>query len=143
QVDDEVLMAFENGDPFSGYVLGVLWNGKDTPPAERSNDKNNDLMVIKSRSGHLIVLNDKSGSEKIEITDKTGKNKITVDSGSNKFTVQVDGDIELKAAQGKIVLDAKSIEIKSSAEVKITAGSTLDLNASGTLTVKGATVNLN
>jgi len=99
--------------------------------------------VIKSRSGHLIVLNDKSGSEKIEITDKTGKNKISIESSSNKFSVQVDGDIELKASQGKIVLDAKSVEIKSSSEAKVTAGSTLDLNASSTLTVKGATVNLN
>ena len=31
-VDDEVLVAFEGGDPRRPYVLGGLWNGKDAPP---------------------------------------------------------------------------------------------------------------
>ncbi|HEY2902656.1 MAG TPA: phage baseplate assembly protein V, partial [Polyangia bacterium] len=29
---DEVLVAFEGGDPRRPFVLGGLWNGKDKPP---------------------------------------------------------------------------------------------------------------
>ena len=31
-VEDEVLVAFEAGDPRRPYVVGALWNGQDAPP---------------------------------------------------------------------------------------------------------------
>ena len=32
EVDDEVLVAFEHGNPQRGIVVGSLWNGKDKTP---------------------------------------------------------------------------------------------------------------
>ncbi len=142
-VDDEVLVAFENGDPRSAFVLGALWNGVDKPPSEKDSDSDNNLLVVKSRSGHLVVIDDTSGAERIEIRDKTEKNRLVIESASNSIRIETDGDITLKATKGTITLDAKSIAVKSSAEAKVEAGSTIDLKASGTLTVKGATVNIN
>ena len=40
-VDDEVLVAFEHGMVEFPYVLGSLWNGKDTPPETNEDGKNN------------------------------------------------------------------------------------------------------
>ncbi len=31
-VNDEVLVAFEAGNPRRPYIVGCLWNGKDAPP---------------------------------------------------------------------------------------------------------------
>jgi hypothetical protein len=42
-----------------------------------------------------------------------------------------------------VIIDAKDIEIKSSASAKVEASSGLDLKASGTMNIKGATVNIN
>lgn len=143
EVDDEVLVAFDHGDVRHPYIIGALWNGSDTPPQEKDGDAENNLRLIKSRSGHLIILDDTDGSEKIDIIDKSGANKISIESSSNKITLTSDADIELVASNGKISLNSQSIEIKSSAEIKIESGSSMDVNASATMTIKGATVNIN
>lgn len=142
EVDDEVLVAFEHGDLRFPCVLGGLWNGKDTPPADNADGKNN-VRLIKSRSGHVIKLNDEDGKETIEIVDKTGKNSIVIDTAKNTLTIACDQDIVLSAAQGSIKLEAQKIELKSSAEIKIEAGAGMDIKASATLNAKGATINLN
>ena len=142
EVDDEVLVAFEHGDLRFPYVLGALWNGKDAPPATNGDGKNN-LRLIKSRSGHLIKLNDEDGKETIEVVDKSGKNSIVIDTAKNTLTITTDKDITLAATQGTIKLEAQKIQIKSSADTKIEAGTGMDVKASATLNIKGATVNLN
>jgi uncharacterized protein involved in type VI secretion and phage assembly len=135
-------VAFELGDPRFPYVLGALWNGVDTPP-EKNDDGKNNIRVIKSRSGHVIRLNDEEGKEKIEIIDKTEKNSIVFDTAKNTITITTDKDITLSATKGTIKLDAQKIEIKSSADTKIESGAGLDVKASGTLNIKGAAVNIN
>lgn len=142
EVDDEVLVAFDHGDVRFPYVLGALWNGNDAPPVTNSDGKNN-IRMIKSRSGHVIKLNDEDGNETIEITDKSQKNSIVIDTSKNTITVTTDKDITLSASKGTIKLDAQKVEIASSDTTKLTSGSTMNIEASGTMTVKGATVNIN
>ncbi len=157
EVDDEVLVAFEGGDINRPYILGSLWNGKDLPPENNSSGKNN-LRMIKSRSGHLIKLDDSDGKEKVEIIDKSGKNMITIDTKENKITIDSSQDMELLAKKGKLTIEAKEIEIKSSAKAKIETKEieikssadakfditgNLNLEAKGETTIKGSMINLN
>lgn len=142
EVDDEVLVAFEHGDVSFPYVVGALWNGKDAPP-EANGDGHNDMRLIKSRSGHVIRLNDGQGKETIEISDKDGKNRILIDVANKAITITSDKDITLSAPQGTITLDAQKLDIKSSADTKVEAGAGMDVKASATLNIKGATLNLN
>jgi uncharacterized protein involved in type VI secretion and phage assembly len=142
EVDDEVLVAFEHGDARSPYVVGALWNGKDAPPAKNDDGKNN-LRLIKSRSGHTIKLNDEDGKETIEILDKNKRNSIVIDTSENTITITSEKDITLSASKGAIKLDAQKIEIKSSADTKIEAGDKMDVKSGATMTIKGATVNIN
>jgi uncharacterized protein involved in type VI secretion and phage assembly len=140
EVDDEVLVVFEHGDVRFPYVLGALWNGKDAPPVNNNDGKNN-VRMIKSRSGHVVKLNDEDGKETIEIIDQSQKNSIVI--SKNSVTVTTDKDITLSASKGTIKLDAQSVEISSSQATKLKAGGTMNVEASGTMTVKGATVNIN
>lgn len=142
EVNDEVLVAFELGDVRFPFVVGALWNGKDVPPDTNEDGKSN-VRVIKSRSGHVVRLTDEDGREKIEIIDKTGKNSIVFDAANNTVTVASDKDITLSAPNGAIKLDAKSIELKSSAEAKFESGAGLDVKAAGQMNLKGAAINLN
>ena len=56
-------------------------------------------------------------------------------AASNTLTIATDRDIALKAPQGTITLDAQKIEVKASGSASV--------QASGDLTLKGATVNIN
>jgi uncharacterized protein involved in type VI secretion and phage assembly len=142
EVDDEVLVAFEHGDPRFPIVLGGLWNGRAAPPLANADGKN-DVRAIKSRSGHTIVLNDKDGEETIEIVDKTRKNSIVVSSKDNTISIEADGDISIVSANGKVKVAAKGIELDSEADVKVKAKTAVNLEADGQTTIKGATVNIN
>ena len=142
EVDDEVLVVFEHGDMRFPYIIGALWNGQDLPPATNDDGKNN-IRFIKSRSGHLIRLNDEEGKEKIEIIDKDGKNSLVFDTANNAITITSDKDINLKASQGNIKPEAQKIELKSSADTKIESSAGIDIKANATMNIKGATINLN
>lgn len=142
EVNDEVLVAFENGDIDHPFVLGSVWSTKMKPPEANSDGKNN-IRMIKSRSGHKIILDDKDGNEKIEIKDKSEKNVITIDTKSNTITITSAKDIKLEAKQGKISLEAMQIETKSQAATKIEAGATMEVKASANMTIKGAMVMIN
>ena len=143
ELDDEVLVAFEQGDMRRPFVIGALWNGVDTMPEEFSNDGKNNTRLIKSRSGHVIKLDDSDGSEKIEILDKSGSNSIVIDTSASSITIKADKDITLDAGKGKILLNAKEVEIVSTTGIKVESGSEMNLKASATVTLKGATVNIN
>ena len=136
EVGDEVLVALEHGDYRRAYVLGGLWSQVDKPPADDGDAKKNNWRFIKSRSGHIIKLDDTQGSELIEITDKSGNHQIIIDTANKKIQVTCStGDVEVSAASGTVKVEATTVEIKASGN--------MNLEASGTMTIKGATVNIN
>jgi uncharacterized protein involved in type VI secretion and phage assembly len=141
EVDDEVLVAFEHGDASAPYVIGSLWNGKDPPP--ETNDGNNNRRIIKSRSGHVIRLDDTKGGEKIEIIDKDGKNSIVISTADNTIAISADANITIMASGGTLKLSGASIELTAQAGVTVEAGGSMDLKADGQMRIRGATVDIN
>ncbi len=157
--DDEVLVAFEHGSLEHPYVIGALWNGKDKPP-ENNSDGKNDHRSITSRSGHVLRLCDSDGDERIEIIDKTGNNRIVIHSADNsiaieaqgdiaiksatgKMTISAQGDIAIKSETGKVTVDAIGVAVTSELDVKIQAQTTMDISANAPVNIKGALVNVN
>src|SRR5439155_6434459 len=95
---DEVLVAFEGGDPRRPFVLGMLWNGNDSPP--ESADSNNYIKSITSRNGVKVTLDDTDGAEKFKV-ETPGGHSLTMDdaamqielkdSNSNTITMSASG----------------------------------------------------
>jgi uncharacterized protein involved in type VI secretion and phage assembly len=141
QVNDEVLVAFENGDIDHPIILGSLWSGKFKPPENNANGTN-DRRLIKSRSGHQVILDDTAGSEKIDIIDKSGRNLITIKTSSNTIEITSAQDITLKA-QGKISLECSQLDLKARLLAKLESSGNMDLKATGNATLKGAIVLIN
>lgn len=147
EVDDEVLVMFEQGDINHPYVIGAVWNGRDKPPLDASEAVNGEGKVVKriwkTRTGHTITLDDSDDSPGIQIVDQTGKNKIVIDSKNNTLQVAIEGDIEM-TAKGKLGVEAQgdvSVEAKGSLQLK--ASSNVEIEASGSVKIKGMTVEIN
>jgi uncharacterized protein involved in type VI secretion and phage assembly len=95
ELDDEALVAFDRGDFDHPYVVGFLWNGVDRPPESdpknrvimtpgqhtiRLEDGNPKKVIIRSSSGHEIVLDDTTGVGKISIKTNGGQSLMMTDA---------------------------------------------------------------
>ena len=137
QVNDEVLVAFERGEARRPYIIGSLWNGQDKPMQAAYADENTTVM-IQTKSGHQIVLDDKNGSEKIVIADKSGNRTLTFDVKQKKFLIEAkEGDVEIKAEK-KIRLECEDFEVKTSKSAKIDVATNFDLKVDGNASIKAA-----
>ncbi|THE64845.1 phage tail protein [Salinadaptatus halalkaliphilus] len=148
-VDDEVLVAFENGDIHRPYVVGSLWNGKQTPP--QKNDGDNNVREIRSRSehritfdddrngdggsicietsaGHEIVIDDAADQETITIRDDDATNRIVLDSSDDSVAIDAGDELELSA---------KHVTIDGDKSVEISGGTTVDIKSKNTVDVSG------
>ena len=155
EVNDEVLVGFEQGDIHCAYVLGGLWNGQDAPPKKSdqllSSDGKVQERIIRSRSGHVITLDDTDGSEKVSVVDKSG-NKVVIDSAANKLTIEVQGDTEI-TAKGSVTItaqDSMTLQAQNGVTLQAQTGQVqvqgMGVKVDGgpaTVDVSGSMVNLN
>ena len=103
EVDDEVLVIFEQGNMESPIIIGSLWSSKAKPPETNGDGKNN-IKKIKTRSGHEIIFDDSESGAKLEIKSKSG-HEISLDdtAGGEKVSIQdkSGNSIEIDAVSNK------------------------------------------
>ena len=141
EIDDEVLVAAENGDPSHLYVVGVLWNGQAAPPTTNA-DGNNHERLIKTRAGHQLRFVDDPAAPEIDLALSDGKH-LRID---NKGIAVEDGSgnrVTITSTSGAIEVTAKTtIEVKAP-KISIKADGAMEIKAGGTLTLNGAAVQIN
>jgi phage protein D/phage baseplate assembly protein gpV len=119
EINDEVLIGFEHGDIHQPYVLGGLWNGKDKPPKPTSGVVSSgkvDRRIVRSRTGHVITLDDSSGSPGITVEDSKG-NKVQIDTKSGTMTLEASNAIEIKSK--KITINGSTLVEIDGAAIKL------------------------
>lgn len=137
--DDEVLVMFMQGSQDVGLIMGQFWNGKDKPVKEAKDGmpkpadtdtggglstakfaagstdlSKNDRRLWRSRSGHLFVFDDTSGSEGVTIWDKTHKLSLAFDSNAGLITLANNqGDIHIRAKQHIFMESGQDLKFKA------------------------------
>ncbi|MFI5227177.1 MAG: VgrG-related protein [Candidatus Limnocylindrales bacterium] len=129
EVDDEVLVVFERGDPNNPVVLGSMWNGVDASPLGGDAISGNGSVqkrVLQTRVGHTILLDDSDSSKSIVITDSAG-NKVTWDAANNKIEVASQGDLTVSAT-GTLTLKGQAVEVTANGGNVTVSGTQVKLN---------------
>lgn len=142
EVNDEVLVAFQNGDMSDPYVIGVLYNSMDKMPVadgpivDAAQKKVNTRMIV-SRSGHKVVLDDSTGKEKFSIIDKTGKNLIEFDSVKNEVTIKSGGKLIVETTGDMSFNSTGKLDITSKGNLTISSDAQVDMKSKAALNLEG------
>ena len=120
EVNDEVLVAFENGDARRPFVIGALWNGKDKPPASMDAAGRNDKKVLRSRNGVKITLDDQNGQEKL-ILETPGGQTITLKDGPGAIEIEDSNGNWIKLETAGITVDAAIKVTVNATQVEVAA----------------------
>jgi uncharacterized protein involved in type VI secretion and phage assembly len=112
-VDDEVMVAFEGGQPEQPFVLGSLWKSQDKPPASMDGNGTNAAKILRSRNGVQITLDDRDGQERLVLETPAGA-KLTLADGPSS--------IEIADANGNSAkFESSGITLLSMAKVNVQA----------------------
>ncbi|WP_406103411.1 VgrG-related protein [Streptomyces sp. NBC_01003] len=140
EVNDEVLVGFEQGLLDCPYVIGGLYNGVDKPSPhdvpliDKTSGKVNRRSVV-SRSGHRVELLDArapgpsglrlvTGDERLEVRmdDRQDRIEVTVYSGPKRAATSIVLDrrsITLDAGQGTVTVKGRQVDINATVGVDI------------------------
>jgi type VI secretion system secreted protein VgrG len=112
---DEVVVAFEDGDPERPVVLGCVWNGVDTAPRETfwgDDIAPNDVKRVMTKSGTRFQMVDKEGKQSMMFSTPNSV-RIALMESSNEthretLLLHTDlGDIILSAPNGRVHVHSK------------------------------------
>ncbi|HUV31430.1 MAG TPA: phage baseplate assembly protein V [Acidobacteriota bacterium] len=144
EIDDEVLIGFEHGDPDLPLVLGSLYSGKDAPHGDTGGEDNL-VKLYMTKGGNQICFTDKEGAEEIRIAQKDGKNTIVVTLDGPAISIESQGDITIKGATISLESTKGDVTVKSAgklveeskADLTLKAGMNLKSEASVNYEIKG------
>jgi phage baseplate assembly protein gpV len=144
EVQDEVLVAFEQGDLQHPIVIGALWNGKDKPPRAKAKYlKDGKIIerVFRSRLGHEVIIDDSDDKSSITIVSATKNLTITLDDKNKKLIIDSKEELEIHSAKAMNIKCDDAITVEAAKDLTL-KGDNVTVEAKSKSTVKGSDIDV-
>ncbi|MGW5349403.1 VgrG-related protein [Streptomyces sp. NPDC004031] len=147
EVNDEVLVGFEQGLLDHPFVIGGLYNGQDKPSkhdvplVDRTSGKLNRRSVV-SRSGHRVELLDApTGLNGVRLQTGDGRLTVFLDDRNNRIEVTVTASAG-GAALSSLVMDRSGITLDAKQGTVNVRGRQVNVDGTAGARVSGASVSV-
>lgn len=149
ELNDEVLVGFEQGDTRRPVVIGGLFSKKnELPTSDNIGDGKVNYRRISSRLGHVIELADGSGDDKQHILLKTkkgaqvrvGEDKLEIEIANKPVTIS-NGKAKIEFSDsGDVTISGVNVTIKAQSAFKVEGGSGVELKSNAVAKLQGVSV---
>jgi type VI secretion system secreted protein VgrG len=150
RVGDEVLIAYEEGDPDRPIVIGSVYNGKNTVPMTLPDKKVKSGILTQSSAGgggyNMLLFDDTAGNENVKLrTQKDLKfkalNNQEINIGVDR-TDKVGNNINQTVGQDHTINVGTTYSLTAGSQIVLTVGaSTITMNSSS-ITLQSPTITL-
>ncbi len=119
EINDEVIVMFENGNLDTPIVLGTLYSGKNRPPksgrgGDLNDDNKNNLKFFRTRTGHTLCFDDSDSNAGIVLKDRDNR-RIEIFTKEKKIEISDPGG-------SRITLDESGITIQNAQKINLGEG---------------------
>jgi len=146
EVNDEVLVSFEQGDWRRPYVIGSLHNGVDTPMLGSDLIDGTSGAVkrrgIISKRGHALVFFDDPSDDGVAIMTGDHNLRISLNAGNTVIKITSSGQINIDGQQDISITSQAGITLEAQQGLTL-KGQSVSISANADVTVAGNPIKLN
>ena len=138
EVDDEVVVSHEHGDPARPFILGCLHNAVNKGPKITTTNGKGTSGVLRSRTGHELRYDEDEGAGKITLMTASQDHCLVLDDGKKSSSLTTQGTCVITAKDNASITTDANLSLSAKGNSSVSADGTGGFTAGGAITVSSS-----